>query len=335
MILSLLALSCFALSLVATRVVLGWLRHRQILDLPNERSSHTRPTPRGGGLAVTPVALVGLLAAALVDGALPATTVAVPAACALLVLSWVDDRRSLSARLRLGVHLLAVAAVLATLPADRLVFQGLLPLALDRVITALAWGWFINLYNFMDGIDGITGVETASLGLGLALAGTLAGAGGYSAPGIVLAAVAVGFLIFNWHPAKLFMGDSGSVPLGFLLGWLLVLAATDGLWAPALILPLYYLADATITITRRALRGERIWQAHRQHFYQRAAARLGHAPVSLAVLGCNLLLVASAALALFHPLAGLAAGAGTVALFLAGLGRWAGPGSSAASAPTR
>jgi UDP-N-acetylmuramyl pentapeptide phosphotransferase/UDP-N-acetylglucosamine-1-phosphate transferase len=112
------------------------------------------------------------------------------------------------------------------------------------------------------------------------------------------AAPAAGFLVWNWHPARLFLGDVGSVPLGFALGWLLLHAAIAGYWAAALILPLYYLADATITLGRRALRGAKIWQAHREHFYQRAVARgRGHDAVVGAIAVGNVVLIGCALIA--------------------------------------
>ncbi len=324
----LLAAGAFLASLGATRLVLGWLLHRQILDLPNERSSHVRPTPRGGGLAITPVALALLAGLGLLDF-LPVGWMAVLAAAAgLLALSWLDDRKGLPARLRLAAHLGAAALGLAVMPPDALIFQALLPLWADRLVALLAWGWFINLYNFMDGIDGITGIETASIGLGLGILALAQGNDSFLAPGVVLAAVAAGFLVWNWHPAKLFLGDSGSVPLGYLLGWLLLVAAAQGLWLPALVLPLYYLADATITLGRRALRREALWQAHRQHFYQQAAARIGHARVSASVLACNLALAGAALVGLLSgPLEGVALAVLVTALFLALLRRWARPGA--------
>jgi len=283
----------FLVSLAATalsvRRLAGWLRKRQILDLPNERSSHTRPTPRGGGLAVTPVILLGWLVLAALGLALSGQLIVMGGAFALLILSWRDDRASLPARLRLLVHVAAVAAGLWALPDHQFVFQGLLPFWADRLLAAILWVWFLNLYNFMDGIDGITGVETLCLSAGLML---LSPATQQSA---VLAGAAIGFLIWNWHPAKIFLGDSGSVPLGYLLAWLLLRLAAQGLWAAALILPAYYLADATITITKRALRGEKIWQAHRQHFYQRAVqGGASHARVALLVLLSNVALIEAA-----------------------------------------
>jgi UDP-N-acetylmuramyl pentapeptide phosphotransferase/UDP-N-acetylglucosamine-1-phosphate transferase len=168
----------------------------------------------------------------------------------------------------------------------------------------------------MDGIDGISGVETASIGTGIAALAALTGLGGSLVPaGATLAGVAIGFLWLNWHPAKVFLGDSGSVPLGLMLGWLLLDLAARGLWLPPLILALYYLADASITLARRALRGERVWQAHRQHFYQRAVARgLTHAQVSSLVGATDLLLIGAAILALFQPIA-----AATAAVVLTGI----------------
>src|SRR5260370_2533279 len=170
--------------------------------------------------------------------------------------------------------------------------------------TALLWVWFVNLFNFMDGIDGITGVETASVGIGVALVVLSGGdeADGSAVLALTLPAGMLAFLRWTWHPAQLFVGDVGSVPLGYLLGWMLLGLAGKGLWAPALILPLYYLADATITLGRRVLRRERVWEAHRQHFYQRALGTDGdHAAVARLVLAADTLLIVLALLALAQP----------------------------------
>jgi len=287
------ALIALLVSLAATalsvRRLAGWLRKRRILDHPNERSSHSHPTPRGGGLAVTPVILIGWAVLAGLGLALSGQFIVMAGALALLLLSWRDDRASLPARLRLLVHFAAVAAGLSALPDHQFVFQGLLPFWADRLAAAILWVWFLNLYNFMDGIDGITGVETLCLSVGLML---MSPATEQSA---VLAGAALGFLIWNWHPAKIFLGDSGSVPLGYLLAWLLLRLAAQGMWAAALILPAYYLADATITIAKRAWRREKIWQAHRQHFYQRAVqGGASHARVAVLVLLSDIALIEAA-----------------------------------------
>jgi len=276
-------------SWLAVGAVLRWLQRQQILDHPNERSSHRRPTPRGGGLAVTPILLIGLTLLAIDCSSLAGERAVLPACALLLLLSWRDDRASLPAGLRFGLQAVAVAVGILSLPAPMQIFQGLLPLWADRLLGAIAWLWFVNLYNFMDGIDGITVIETSSLAAGFALLGQ------FIPQSVLLIAVSLGFLRWNWHPAKIFLGDSGSIPLGFLLGWLLLLLAGGGHWAAALILPAYYWADATLTLLRRAVRGEKIWQAHRQHAYQRAVqAGAGHDQVTLTILAINLLLIGAA-----------------------------------------
>lgn len=315
-----------ALSWLATRIVLAYLERRAILDRPNERSSHTRPTPRGGGLAVTLVLfLVGGALAIHLPIARLELCILLGGMAVLALLSWLDDLMDLSAVLRFSIHILVVAAALALLPADAQIFQGLLPPLLDRILAGLLWLWFINLYNFMDGIDGITGVETIAVGLGLfalslLLPGLLVLQGWL---GLAAAGAAFGFLLWNWHPARIFLGDVGSVPLGFLLGWLLLETAAAGQWAPALILPLYYLADATLTLLRRAARGEKVWRAHREHFYQRPVLRgLPHDRIVWPIAAGNFLLIVLAlAAARGGALPALAGAAAIVAFLLVWLAR--------------
>jgi UDP-N-acetylmuramyl pentapeptide phosphotransferase/UDP-N-acetylglucosamine-1-phosphate transferase len=312
-------------TVAGTWLVLGWLRRKRILDHPNERSSHRQPTPRGGGLAVTPV--IVLAWAALTWQVFPPDEtgrllVAAGGALVLLILSWLDDRRGLSARLRIRIHFAVVMAGVASWPDNQLLCQGLLPLWGDRLVMLGAWVWFLNLFNFMDGIDGISGVETATIGCGLAWLALQAGDVGGASLNLIMVGAALGFLAWNWHPAKIFLGDSGSVPIGYLLGWLLLSAASSGHWAAALILPAYYLSDATLTLGKRAFRGERVWEAHRQHFYQQAVqAGVSHASVSVLILLANLILVALAVFSEVHPWAALAAAAVDVALLLMMLAR--------------
>jgi UDP-N-acetylmuramyl pentapeptide phosphotransferase/UDP-N-acetylglucosamine-1-phosphate transferase len=203
----------------------------------------------------------------------------------LALVSWVDDLRNIPPLTRLIAQGAAVAIGLFALPG--------LP-AFYSIATALLWIWWINLFNFMDGIDGIAGSEAVAIGAGLTIF-ALVGVGAGPPPAIFSAAVigaAIGFLVWNWSPARIFLGDVGSVPLGYMLGFLLLSAAARGHWKIALILPLYFLADATITLVRRLLRGERVWQAHREHFYQQAVRRgLGHAAVVKRVIAADLLLI--------------------------------------------
>lgn len=280
-----------------------WLKTRAVLDLPNARSSHTEPTPRGGGIAVVAIILgLGLPWITLADQI--AQGMLLVGMLVLALLFWFDDRlKGLPILLRMGAQALAVALVLGQLPAEATVTQGLVPLWFERLVCFLAWLWFVNLFNFMDGINGITGIEMASIGLGLAACGFLAGFGGsYAGLALIVAGAGLGFLRRNWGKADVFMGDVGSVPVGFLLGGLLLQAAFSGLWAAAIILPLYYWVDATVTLLKRALRGEKFWQAHRQHFYQQGVRKAGaHAPVAAKIGGVNLALILLALAAQIGP----------------------------------
>ncbi len=298
-----LLIACAAVALVtwaATWAVLKSLVRLEVYDTPSPRSSHESPKPRGGGLALLPVLFAAWIAAVVWLGAAPPGFWLTLAGAALLAaVSWVDDLKSLPAILRFAVQTAAVALGLAGMDGSGLVFQGLLSPLLDHIAAAVLWLWFVNLFNFMDGIDGISGVEAISLGLGLVLVGWVVL---WDAPMLVLPALltaaTLGFLVWNWAPSRIFLGDVGSVPLGYLLGWLLLFAAMQGQWAAALILPLYYLSDATVTIVKRGIRRAKIWQAHKEHFYQRAVqGGWSHARVSTGVLICNVFLIGCAAMA--------------------------------------
>ncbi len=301
------ALAAGAASWLATGGVLRALRHRGVLDIPNERSSHSAPTPRGGGIAVIGVLLVAWLVFWLAGegSATPGNFWLVLAAgAALALISWFDDVcGGLPAALRFAAQGIAVGAGLFALPEGGGVFQGALPAELDLALSGLIWLWFVNLFNFMDGIDGIAGSQTASAGLGLfALAILSPAAAGLGPYALVLAAVAIGFLPWNWQPARIFLGDVGSVPLGYVLGWLLLVLASYGLWQAALLLVLYFVTDATFTLLRRLARGERIWRAHHEHYYQFAiAAGRSHAHVVLVISGANLLLAGLALATMLSP----------------------------------
>lgn len=309
-------------TVLGTRLLLPWLSARAMLDRPNDRSSHKEPTPRGGGIAVVAVIVAALWIIQVETGA-PLWRMAplTGAVAALAIVSWLDDRRGADWRLRLAFQFLAVIAGLVAIGIAPLATRIGLPVWLVGIVLALAWMWFVNLYNFMDGIDGITGIETASIGVGLvALAVvTLGAVASQALVGLAVAGAAIGFLVWNWPPARIFLGDVGSVPLGYIVGGLLIQAAVAGHWAPALILPLYYLADATIVLVARALGGQKPWAAHKSHFYQRAhQGGLSHGQVSLCIGGLNAVLIALAAAAGLGWLwPALAAAGAAVALVLA------------------
>lgn len=254
-------------------VLLRPLLQRYALARPNARSSHRIPTPQGGGIAVMAAATVALAAAgALAPGLFaepwrPATVFA--AAAALAVVGAVDDIRPIEPWCRLLLQAVAVAVVIAVLPHGLRVIPAL-PWWIERALMGIGVVWLVNLVNFMDGIDWMTVAEIVPISTALALFGW---AGGLPADATVtalaLCGAMLGFAPFNKPVARLFLGDVGSLPIGLMLGWLLILLAEHHL-AAALLLPLYYLADSTITLLRRLLRGERVTQAHRCHFYQQA-----------------------------------------------------------------
>jgi UDP-N-acetylmuramyl pentapeptide phosphotransferase/UDP-N-acetylglucosamine-1-phosphate transferase len=288
------------------------------LEQPTDRGMHRIPVPSGAGAAIVVAALVVWPIWRAPDAGLDAVLLATLAALALI--SWLDDRHGLSPALRLAIHATAVVLLLTSLGPDQRVLP-MLPLGLERALMGLAWLWFINLYNFMDGIDGLAGAEGIAVAAGYALVVAVAGLDTpLGSLGLILAAATAGYLFWNWHPAKVFMGDTGSIALGFLLGWLMIDLAWRGLWAAAMILPLYFVADATLTLVKRVARGEKPWRPHRQHAYQRAV--LGGARPSAVVLRtaiANAALIALALVSISHPFLALAGAAGVVALLLANL----------------
>ena len=264
-----------ALVCVVLIVVLNPLLHRYALAKPNARSSHRTPTPQGGGIAVLAATIVAT-ALGLFSLAFSLATPLVAAFAAALVMACVgaaDDIRPLGVAPRLVLQTLAVTAVIFALPSDLHVI-GFLPVWIERLLLVIGGLWFVNLVNFMDGIDWMTAAEIVPISAALVALGC-AGALGRDGIAVALAlgGAMIGFAYFNRPAAKLFLGDVGSLPIGLLTGWLLVLLAGGGHLTAALLLPLYYLADATLTLLRRLSNGERVWQAHRTHYYQRATDR--------------------------------------------------------------
>lgn len=250
---------------------------RIAVALPNARSSHKAPTPQGAGIAVIAsttilVALTILFFPNLADD--PGRVVPIlGAAILLVVVGAFDDIRGLDVLPRLLLQAVAIGIVIAALPSD-LRIVPVLPWWFERALLLVGGLWFVNLVNFMDGIDWITVAEVVPITAGLVLAGMM---GGLPQIGIIVALAllggVIGFAPYNKPVARIFLGDVGSLPIGLLLFWLLTLLAGNGHLAAAILLPLYYLADASITLLRRLAQREPILQAHRTHFYQRATDR--------------------------------------------------------------
>jgi UDP-N-acetylmuramyl pentapeptide phosphotransferase/UDP-N-acetylglucosamine-1-phosphate transferase len=248
---------------------------RYAMARPNARSSHTLPTPQGAGIAVVAATLICVWLGALLSrtglaGATGEWLALSAAAIVLALVGAIDDIRGLGPGPRLLIQIFAVGIVIAALPDDFNVVPQL-PWMVERALLLLGGVWFVNLVNFMDGIDWMTVAEMVPVTAGVILLGLIDAA----PPSAVLVAIAllgaiIGFAPFNRPVARLFLGDVGSLPIGLLLGWLMLMLAGRGNLAAALLLPLYYLADATLTLVRRLSHGEPVWQAHRTHFYQRA-----------------------------------------------------------------
>jgi len=319
------ALLCAGL-IVALRPFLA----RYALAQPNPRSSHKIPTLQGGGIAViaaTTVVCYGALY--FLAASAPTLPLAILFTAVILIaaVGVTADIRPIDVVPRLLLQAIAVALAIYAVPPDLRILP-IVPWWMERIALVIGGLWFVNLTNFMDGLDWMTVAETVPITGALAAIGVT----GVLPPQAIVVSLAlcgamIGFAYFNRPVAKLFLGDVGSLPIGLTLGWLLVLLAGNGGRTAAILLPLYYLADSTITLVRRLINGEKIWLAHRSHFYQRATDR-GFAVIE--VVGCvfavNLVLAALAFATVLLPspitdTAALSAGAALVGWLLFALSR--------------
>ncbi|MBV8918158.1 glycosyl transferase [Bradyrhizobium sp.] len=298
-------------------VVLRPLLQRYALARPNARSSHKLPTPQGAGIAVIGATLLVTVIWQAVSGlAFPLTLTG--AVLLIAIVGLVDDIRPIPVLPRLLFQIIAIGLVLLTLPSDLRMIPSV-PIALERGAILLAGLWFVNLVNFMDGLDLMTVAEIVPVTAALSLLGWLEALP--VLPTIVAATLCgalLGFSPFNRPVAKVFLGDVGSLPIGLLLGWCLLALAYQHHLIAALLLPLYYLADATLTLLRRIASGEPFWAAHRTHYYQRATDN-GLAVTDVVgrvfMLNCVLAALAIASIQLTSPVVnGLALVVGTAAV---------------------
>ena len=274
-------------------------------DQPNHRSLHTQPVPRIGGFIMVPV----ILATWLLLPATPALAVAALSAGILCLISYCDDRFGLPIGLRLGAHLaVAILFVVVIGPSPML-----------AIVAVLAIVWCTNLYNFMDGANGLAG-GMALIGFSCLAVAAIDGAPNLALACACIAAAAAGFLLFNFNPARVFLGDAGSVPLGFLVAAIGIIGWREALWDVWFPLVVFapFIVDASFTLFRRMLKGERVWEAHHDHYYQRLV-RMGWSHRRLALAEYALMLtVALAALALRRSASGVQlAGLLTITLSLA------------------
>jgi Fuc2NAc and GlcNAc transferase len=306
--------------LLASRVRLYALD--RLLDIPNERSSHSAPTPRGGGLAIAVTALGGIIIAAMLHWIEWDLAIALAGGGTMIAtVGWIDDHRDLPALTRFAVQFMSAAWGLfwvGGLPSLSVGFASV-PLGLvGTILGVVGIVWAINLYNFVDGIDGLAAGEAISTGVIGGLILIAMGQTGLAMVSFLIAAANAGFLPLNWAPAKLFMGDVGSGMLGYLFAVLAIASENAGA-VPLLIWVLLlgaFVFDATVTLCRRIAHGERWYHAHHSHAYQRMVqAGRSHAQVSATILIINLALAVLAIVAWLRPTFFLIAfGAGAVLL---------------------
>lgn len=273
-------------------VLRRWLMHHKLLAVPNNRSSHNIPTPQGAG-AITVSVILFCWLGLMIKHHVPMFYWGVLGSAAVLaVMSWIDDHGHIPFLRRLVVHIIAATIAVMALPESVMIFADWLPLWLERALMALGLVWFMNLFNFMDGIDGMMGSLMLTIAAGISLITPLWLDWQLS---LVIVPVALAFLLWNWRPAKIFSGDVGSIALGYLIGWLLLRLALSGQPVPAIILVAYPVTDTSLTLIRRISQGEKFWVPHRRHFFQKAVrAGLTHDRVTGATLILQVLMIALA-----------------------------------------
>lgn len=289
------AVAAFVLSVAGTALLRRFALHRELLDIPNERSSHAAPTPRGGGLAVVIVSIVAFVVVWMLGLLEPNILLALlVGGAAVAIIGFIDDWRTLSPSIRLVVHV--VASVWALL-----LLGGLPPLQIGAHTISFEWSgyvlgvlgivWTLNLFNFMDGIDGIAASEAAFVPCAAAAIGWITGKGSsLDTIGLVFASACCGFLVWNWQPAKIFLGDVGSGYIGYVIAVIAVAAGWENpvsvlVW---LILAGAFFVDSTVTFLIRLVRRERVFEAHRTHAYQHLSMRWGsHRRVTMLLIAIN------------------------------------------------
>jgi Fuc2NAc and GlcNAc transferase len=296
------------LSWFAIGRLINGLITRNIVDLPNDRTLHAGAIPRGGGLVIIASLLIVLIVMSIISNRPQFFAVLALTVFAWASLSWCDDKADLTPRFRLIVQL---AICLFSVFAFGWVNQVLgLPLSwLGPVLSVIGVLWMANLYNFMDGLDGLAASQTIVASITMASWFFMHADWQLALVCVVVAASSYGFLLWNWSPAKIFLGDVGSITIGGFFGTLFIIAATRHGLSILSFFGLFgvFIADATVTIIMRALRGEKIWLPHRQHFYQRLANH-GYAHSKIALASIILMLICSVFATLgvlYHDMIGL------------------------------
>ncbi|CAN5370707.1 glycosyltransferase family 4 protein [soil metagenome] len=287
---TLIGAAAFATAAIGVHIITRYALRIRLIDVPNDRSSHTTPTPRGGGLALVVITVGGLVASSMWLPQLRTTQSLMAVVCfaVIAVISWMDDLRSLPNGLRLLVHVSAASVIaisIGSIDTLALPWVGSVSLGWSAPLVTVIWiVGLTNAYNFMDGIDGIAGIQTIVAGVGLTILGLLISGMAISVVGALLAGSAAGFLVHNWEPARIFMGDVGSAFVGFCIAAAVTAGAQldDRFALAGALLVAPFIIDTCYTFARRLRNGENLFRAHRSHMYQRLViAGLGHGTVSM------------------------------------------------------
>ena len=310
-LLTILFLSVICCSLIITNFLCGYLSGLGVVDAPDNRRAHQRITPRGGGLGLVLIYITFLpLFEYYYNNTLLYSGQVLEIFIPIALISFLDDISHIMVPLRLLVHLICGSLAVMWMIHPFSLFHQELPIYLDLIIATLGLVIFLNIYNFLDGIDGITVSESIHLSITILLLcflkiDLIPNVGFIIVTSVIILGWAVGFIFFNWQPAKIFPGDIGTISLGFLQGLCLLLIATAGerLFAASVIAALYYIADGGLTIMIRLINGEKIWQPHLKHFFQKAVKNgMSHAEVVKKIIGCNFALMWLAVGALYYPI---------------------------------
>jgi len=305
----------FSLSLIATviltYILISRLSSFGVLDVPNQRRAHKNITPRGGGLAIVIVIIIAFYAFEyLVGKNLIQAFKIIPLLILIAGISFLDDIKPLPIYIRLVTHLFCSGVAVYCYLYPFSLFHGELPLYIDTIFSIIGLTAFLNIYNFLDGIDGISSVESIHLSITMLVLcylkhDIIMNINFIVIINIIILACSIGFLIFNWQPARIFLGDVGSISLGFLLGvcLLFISASSLHLFVACIIAALYYITDGGLTILMRLINKEKIWEPHLKHFFQKAVQNgKTHRQVVSRIAICNIALMVLSILSLSLPL---------------------------------
>ncbi|WP_395477085.1 glycosyltransferase family 4 protein [Rickettsia endosymbiont of Pantilius tunicatus] len=312
----------FIATTILTYILTKYFKTIGLVDIPSQRRSHNKITPRGGGLAIVIVVITALSAFEYItSGLLINSAKILPPLFVIATVSFLDDLKPVPVLIRLITHLICSAfAISLFIPLDFAVIP--IPIYLIFIILIIALSGFVNIYNFMDGIDGMSCIESIHLSstmliLCLLQFQVLANPYFIFSINTIILSCSIGFLIFNWQPAKIFLGDVGSISLGFLLGLCLLLLATTNinLFIACVIASLYYVTDAVLTILIRLVNREKIWQPHLKHFFQKAVKKgKTHKRVVSIIAICNVFLMSLSVLSLYFPIISVMLALGVITL---------------------